>query len=71
MLKLTNGISSSIVSDRDMRFTSRYWERSQKALGTKLRLSFINHPQMDGQIERTVQSLEDLLRACALEKGDA
>jgi hypothetical protein len=41
----------------------------QKALGTKLRLSFAYHPQTDGQTERTIQSLEDLLRACVLEKG--
>ncbi|CAJ2661820.1 unnamed protein product [Trifolium pratense] len=64
-----HGISSSIVSDRDPRFTSRFWESLQEALGTKLRLSSAYHPQTDGQSERTIQSLEDLLRACVLEQG--
>ncbi|MCI59277.1 retrotransposon protein, partial [Trifolium medium] len=42
-----NGIPSSIVSDRDPRFTSRFWECLQEALGTKLRLSSAYHPQTD------------------------
>ncbi|XP_050908927.1 uncharacterized protein LOC127122669 [Lathyrus oleraceus] len=65
-----HGIPSSIVSDRDPRFTSRFWESLQTALGTKLRLSSAYHPQTDGQTERTIQSLEDLLRACVLEQGE-
>ncbi|MCI31429.1 retrotransposon protein, partial [Trifolium medium] len=64
-----HGIPSSIVSDRDPRFTSRFWESLQEALGTKLRLSSAYHPQTDGQTKRTIQSLEDLLRACVLEQG--
>jgi len=64
-----HGIPSSIVSDRDPRFTSKFWESLQAALGTKLRLSSAYHPQTDGQTERTIQSLEDLLRACVLEQG--
>ncbi|KAK2452021.1 putative mitochondrial protein [Trifolium repens] len=64
-----HGIPSSIVSDRDPRFTSRFWESLQEALGTKLRLSSAYHPQTDGQSERTIQSLEDLLRACVSEGG--
>src|SRR3954464_6672637 len=64
-----HGIPSSIVSDRDPRFTSKFWEGLQKALGTKLRLSSAYHPQTDGQTKRTIQSLEDLLRDCVLEKG--
>lgn len=63
-----HGVPSSIVSDRDPRFTSRFWESLHKALGTKLRLSSAYHPQTDGQTERTIQSLEDLLRACVLEQ---
>jgi len=48
------------VSDRDPRFTSRFWKSLQEALGSKLRLSSAYHPQIDGQSERTIQSLEDL-----------
>ncbi|GAU49783.1 hypothetical protein TSUD_369070 [Trifolium subterraneum] len=66
-----HGIPSSIVSDRDPKFTSRFWESLQEALGTKLRSSSAYHPQMDGQSERTIQSLEDLLRACVLEQGES
>ncbi|GAU38281.1 hypothetical protein TSUD_119620 [Trifolium subterraneum] len=68
ILKL-HGVPSSIVSDRDPRFTSDFWKSLQEALGTKLRLSSAYHPQTDGQTERTIQSLEDLLRACVLEQG--
>ena len=62
-----HGIPLSIVSDRDPQFTSRFWQSLHEALGTKLRLSSAYHPQTDGQSERTIQSLEDLLRACVLE----
>ena len=64
-----HGVPVSIVSDRDPRFTSRLWPSVQKALGTKLNLSTAFHPQTDGQSERTIQILEDLLRACILEFG--
>jgi len=63
-----HGVPSSIVSNRDPRFTSRFWVSLNKALGTKLRLSSAYHPKTDGQTERTIQSLEDLLRACVLEQ---
>ncbi|KAK2417415.1 putative mitochondrial protein [Trifolium repens] len=62
-----HGIPSSIVSDRDPKFTSHFWRTLHEALGTKLRLSSAYHPQTDGQTERTNQSLEDLLRACVLD----
>ena len=64
-----HGIPSSLMSDRDPRFTSKLWESLQATLGTKLMLSSAYHPQTDGQTERTIQSLEDLLRACILEQG--
>jgi len=63
-----HNVPSSIVSDRDPRFTSRFWKSLHKALGTKLRLSSAYHPQTDGQTEHTIQSLEDFLRACMLEQ---
>ncbi|KAL8106071.1 hypothetical protein AgCh_029755 [Apium graveolens] len=56
-----------IVSDRDTRFTSRFWKGFQQAWGTRLNFSTTYHPQTDGQSERTIQMLEDMLRACALE----
>jgi len=63
-----HGVPSSIISDKDPRFTSRFWDSLQKALGTKVRLNSTYHPQTDGQSERTIQSLEDLLRAYVLEQ---
>lgn len=66
-----HGIPMSIVSDRDPRFTSHFWNSLQTALGTKLHFSTAFHPQTDGQSERTIQTLEDMMRACALEfKGN-
>ena len=61
-----HGVPISIVSDKDPRFTSRFWHSLQKTLGTKLSFSVAFHPQTDGQSERVIQVLEDLLRACAL-----
>ncbi|CAN6447751.1 unnamed protein product [Victoria cruziana] len=66
-----HGVPKSIISDRDPRFTSRFWTKLQEALGTKLKLSTAFHPQTDGQSERTIQTLEAMLRACVLEwKGE-
>ena len=62
-----HGVPTSIVSDRDPRFTSHFWGGVQKALGTRLNFSTAFHPQTDGQFERTVQTLEDMLRACILD----
>ena len=62
-----HGAPVSITSDRDPRFVSRFWQSLQRAMGTKLNLSTAFHPQTDGQSERTIQTLEDLLRACAME----
>ena len=57
----------SIVSDRDPRFTKHFWKSFQKAMGTHLTMSTTFHPQKDGQSERTIQILEDMLRACVLD----
>ena len=62
-----HGVPVSIVSDRDPRFTSRFWPSLQTALGTRLHFSTAFHPQTDGQSERTIQTLEDMLRACIME----
>nr|GEV06074.1 reverse transcriptase domain-containing protein [Tanacetum cinerariifolium] len=59
----------SIISDHDSHFTSRFWNSLQKALGTRLDLSTAYHPKTDGQSERTIQTLEDMLRACAMDFG--
>ncbi|KAL2226348.1 UNVERIFIED_CONTAM: Transposon Tf2-11 polyprotein, partial [Sesamum indicum] len=65
-----HGVSISIVSDRDPRFTSRFWESLQRALGKKLHFSTAFHPQTDGQSERTIQTLEAMMRACTMEFQD-
>ncbi|GJZ44719.1 putative reverse transcriptase domain-containing protein, partial [Tanacetum coccineum] len=64
-----HGVPVSIISDRDSYFTSRFWQSLQKALGTRLDLSTAYHPETDGQSERTIQTLEDMLRACAIDFG--
>ena len=62
-----HGVPASIVSDRDPRFVSRFWKQLQQALGSTLCFSTAAHPQTDGQSERTIQTLEDMLRACVLD----
>ncbi|GJR65053.1 putative reverse transcriptase domain-containing protein [Tanacetum coccineum] len=62
-----HGVPVSIISNQDGLFTSRCWETVQKALGTRLDMSTTYHPQTDGQSERTIQNLEDMLRACVID----
>ncbi|GKD73463.1 putative reverse transcriptase domain-containing protein, partial [Tanacetum coccineum] len=64
-----HGVPASIILDHDGRFTSRFWQTLQKALGTRLDMSTAYHPQTDGQSERTIQTLEDMLRACVIDFG--
>ncbi|GKE83591.1 putative reverse transcriptase domain-containing protein, partial [Tanacetum coccineum] len=64
-----HGVPVSIILDCDGRFTSRFWQTLQKALGTRLDMSTANHPQTDGQSEHTIQTLEDMLRACVIDFG--
>ena len=62
-----HGIPVSIVSDLDPRFTSRFWKELQSAFGTRLNFSTVFHPQTDGQSERVIQVLEDMLRGCVID----
>ncbi|GKA71363.1 putative reverse transcriptase domain-containing protein [Tanacetum coccineum] len=64
-----HGVPISIISDRDSHFTSRFWQSLQNALGTQLDMSTAYHPETDGQSERTIQTLEDMLRACIIDFG--
>ncbi|GJY65263.1 putative reverse transcriptase domain-containing protein [Tanacetum coccineum] len=64
-----HGIPVSIICDRDGRFTSNFWRSFQKALGTDICMSTAYHPETDGQSERTIQTLEDMLRACVIDFG--
>ncbi|GJW66671.1 putative reverse transcriptase domain-containing protein [Tanacetum coccineum] len=64
-----HGVPVSIISDRDGRFTSLFWQALHKALGTRLDISTACHPETDSQSERTIQTLEDMLHACVLDFG--
>ncbi|GJT90632.1 putative reverse transcriptase domain-containing protein [Tanacetum coccineum] len=64
-----HGVPVLIISDRDGRFTSQFWQSLQKALGTQLDMSMAYHPQTDGQRERTIQTLKDMLHACVIDFG--
>nr|GEV22257.1 putative reverse transcriptase domain-containing protein [Tanacetum cinerariifolium] len=62
-----HGVPSSIISNSESRFTSRFWQSLQDALGTRLDITTANYPQTDDQSERTIQTLEDILRACVID----
>ncbi|GJY65072.1 putative reverse transcriptase domain-containing protein [Tanacetum coccineum] len=64
-----NGVPISIISDHDSHFTSRFWQSMQSALSTQLDMSMAYYPETDGQSERTIQTLEDMLRACVIDFG--
>ncbi|GJY35236.1 putative reverse transcriptase domain-containing protein [Tanacetum coccineum] len=64
-----HGVPVSIISDRDSKFTSHLWKALNEALGTQLDMSTAYHPQTNGQSERTIQTLEDMLRACVIDFG--
>nr|GEU42840.1 putative reverse transcriptase domain-containing protein [Tanacetum cinerariifolium] len=63
-------IPVSIICDRDPRFISIFWKAFWKAMGTRLDMSTAYHPKTDGQSERTIQTLEDILRACVIDFGN-
>nr|GFB92026.1 putative retroelement [Tanacetum cinerariifolium] len=64
-----HGIPVSIINDCVPRFASNFWRSLQNALGTRLNMSTAYHPETDGQSKRTIQTLEDMLRACAIDFG--
>lgn len=61
-----HGIPHNIVSDRDTRFTAAFWQTLHGRFGTSLFFSTTNHPQTDGQSERTIRTLQQLIRAFCL-----
>nr|GEZ98192.1 putative reverse transcriptase domain-containing protein [Tanacetum cinerariifolium] len=65
----SHGVSVLIISDRDRKFTSHFWKWLNKSLGTQLDMSTAYHPQTNGQSERTIQTLEDMLRTYLMDFG--
>ena len=61
------GAPLSIVSDCDSKLMSKFWRGFQVAMGTKLNVSTSFHSQTNRQTERTIQTMEDMLRAYALD----
>ncbi|GKF48525.1 putative reverse transcriptase domain-containing protein [Tanacetum coccineum] len=66
-----HGVPISIISDRDNHFTSRFWRSLQKALGENLDKNTAYQSQTNGQSERTIQMLEDMLHACVIDFGSS
>ncbi|GJX18710.1 putative reverse transcriptase domain-containing protein [Tanacetum coccineum] len=64
-----HGVPISIILDYDIHFTSKFWQSLQNDLGTQLDMSTAYHPKTDGKSERTIQTLEDMLRACVIDFG--
>ena len=62
-----HGVPLSIISDRGPQFTSHFWKSFQKGLCTQVNLSTTFHPQTYGQAERTIQTLEYMLRSCVID----
>nr|GEY95272.1 reverse transcriptase domain-containing protein [Tanacetum cinerariifolium] len=69
MQELPDQLQELADRDRDSHFTSRFWQSMQNALGTQLDMSTAYHPKINGQSERTIQTLEDMLRACVIDFG--
>nr|GEX85066.1 putative reverse transcriptase domain-containing protein [Tanacetum cinerariifolium] len=62
-----HGVPVSIISDHDGRFTSLFWQALHNALGTRSDMSTTYHLEIDGQSERMIQTLEDMVRACVID----
>ncbi|GKA07075.1 putative reverse transcriptase domain-containing protein [Tanacetum coccineum] len=67
LTKTAHFLPVKTTDNRDKKFASRFWRSLQGALGTLLDMSTAYHPQTDGQSERTIQTLEDILRACVID----
>ena len=65
-----HGLPRTIISDRDPRFTSKFWDSLFALLDTKLAMSTSYHPESDGQSERANRTLEDMLRAYCHDRQD-
>ncbi|WMV33359.1 hypothetical protein MTR67_026744, partial [Solanum verrucosum] len=57
------------LADRGTQFTSKFWRKLHDELGTQLTFGTTFHPQTDGQSERTIQVLEDMLRSSMIDFG--
>ncbi|GKB52594.1 putative reverse transcriptase domain-containing protein [Tanacetum coccineum] len=66
-----HGVPVSIISDRDSRFASEFWRSIQKALGNDVSMNTAYHLETNGQSKRTIQTLEDMLRACVIDFGSS
>nr|GFA77499.1 putative reverse transcriptase domain-containing protein [Tanacetum cinerariifolium] len=64
-----HGVPISIILDHDSHFTSRFWQSMQSALGTQLDISTAYYSETDGHSERTIQTIEDMLRAYVIDFG--
>nr|AAL31683.1 putative polyprotein [Oryza sativa Japonica Group]ABF97729.1 retrotransposon protein, putative, Ty3-gypsy subclass [Oryza sativa Japonica Group] len=62
-----HGVPKTIISDRGTQFTSHFWQKQHYELGSYLDFSTTFHPQTGGQTKRLNQTLEDIIRACALD----
>ena len=58
-----HGMSESIISDRDSKFTSKFWHELHRLLGAKLLMSTSFHPQTNGLSEQTIRSVSQILRS--------
>lgn len=67
IVRLLHGVLMPIVSERDMRFTSRIYQSLKATMGTTLNFSTNYHPQSDDQFKRTIQRLADMYKACILD----
>jgi transposase InsO family protein len=64
-----HGLPTSIVSDQDSKFMSKFWHELHRILGVRLRFTMAFHPQADGQVERMIQNVVQIL--CAMCQGPA